>query len=114
MALQGKPPVQDGGRREGMQALQTGAHPISERMRLHYIDALGLKCPHHLFKLRRILATLPAGDLVRIASDATTGSTDIRSFAQQTGRHIVRDWEVGGIYVCLLRCSEPARQNPAW
>ncbi|MBN2739273.1 MAG: sulfurtransferase TusA family protein [Rhodobacteraceae bacterium] len=67
------------------------------------IDARGLLCPLPVLRLRKVLAELPSGALVRL--EATDGASwiDVPHFCAQDGHVLVsaEDWE--GVKVYLVR-----------
>ncbi|WP_373352755.1 sulfurtransferase TusA family protein [Pseudoroseicyclus sp. CXY001] len=53
------------------------------------IDARGLRCPLPVLRLRKVLAELPEGSLVRLFADDPMAVLDVPHFAQESGHEIV-------------------------
>lgn len=67
------------------------------------IDARGLLCPLPVLKLRKALAGLAPGALVRL--EATDGASwvDVPLFAAQSGHELVLSEELDGVNIFVLR-----------
>ena len=67
------------------------------------IDARGHRCPVPTLKLRRALAGMAAGDLVRLIADDPMAKVDVPHFASQGGHAVVEQVEADGAVSFVIR-----------
>jgi tRNA 2-thiouridine synthesizing protein A len=66
------------------------------------VDARGHCCPVPTLKLRRALASAPAGTRVRLLADDPMARIDVPHFAAQTGVRVVEQGEADGALVFVI------------
>lgn len=69
------------------------------------IDARGLPCPQPLLALRRALRELPPGTLLRVLATDPASWRDFHSFAELSGRALLRAERSGDQYSYWLRAA---------
>lgn len=80
---------QDGENEErGAEAAEPDGAPL--------LDALGLRCPLPVLKLRKRLQPLAAGDRLRILADDPAALIDIPHFCAEQGHVLISQQEVEG------------------
>ncbi len=62
----------------------------------HDIDARGLLCPLPVLRLRRRLAALPAGTVVRLLADDPAAAVDVPHFCAEAGHAFLGDSALDG------------------
>ena len=67
------------------------------------LDASGLACPLPIVKTKKTLATMAAGEVLRVRSTDSGSVDDMAAFAEQTGNALLSSTEEGGAYVFLLK-----------
>ena len=67
------------------------------------IDTRGLNCPLPILKAKKALATLQAGEVLKVVSTDPGSVRDFQAFARQTGNELVEQTNVGNEFVHLLR-----------
>lgn len=70
----------------------------------HTLDARGLPCPQPLLAMRRALRELPAGTLLRVLASDAASWRDFHSFAELSGRPLLRAEREGSTFSYWLRC----------
>ncbi|MBT0956601.1 sulfurtransferase TusA family protein [Alphaproteobacteria bacterium KMM 3653] len=60
------------------------------------VDALGLKCPLPVLRLRKRMAGLPAGALVALRADDPASVIDVPHFCNEAG-HVLLEVESGAL-----------------
>ncbi len=53
------------------------------------LDSLGLKCPQPILKVMALIPTLNAGDILEIQADCPSFPTDIKAWAEKTGKTLL-------------------------
>ena len=64
----------------------------------HTLDAKGLNCPLPIIKAKKMLKSLPEGDLLNIESTDPGSVADFAAFCRQTGNELVSSDANGDIY----------------
>ncbi|MEP5729757.1 MAG: sulfurtransferase TusA family protein [Sulfitobacter sp.] len=72
-------------------------------MKTHELDATGLLCPLPVLKLRKRLAALPVGDLMRLQTDDPAAIIDVPHFCAETGHALIDMSEEGNVQIFLVR-----------
>ena len=67
------------------------------------LDARGLNCPMPILRTKKELATLAAGQVLKVVSTDPGSVKDMQAFANQTGNELVSTSESGGEYVFFMR-----------
>jgi len=58
------------------------------------VDARGLNCPLPVLRLKKALAELPSGRIVRVLATDPSSVKDFEAFAQQTGHDLISQSEL--------------------
>ena len=58
------------------------------------VDARGLNCPLPILRLKKALAELQSGKIVRVLATDPTSSKDFEAFMRQTGHELLRQSEM--------------------
>lgn len=58
------------------------------------VDACGLACPLPILRLKKALADLPSGRVVRVLATDPSSVGDFEAFARQTGHELLRREEI--------------------
>jgi tRNA 2-thiouridine synthesizing protein A len=66
------------------------------------VDARGHRCPVPTLKLRKALASAPAGTRVRLLADDPMARIDVPHFAGQIGATVLEQTEVEGALAFLV------------
>jgi len=68
------------------------------------VDACGLTCPLPVLKLKKALAEVAGGRVVRVLATDPSSVKDFEAFAQQTGHELIRQIEMpDGIFEFFVR-----------
>lgn len=68
------------------------------------IDARGLKCPLPVLRLRKRLAALPPGTLVRLLADDPMARIDVPHFCAEAGHEVLEaEAPAGAVAAFLIR-----------
>lgn len=67
------------------------------------VDALGLLCPLPVLRVRKALAGLPTGAVLRLRATDTASWVDVPHFCAEAGHELVSAEDVGGIKTYLIR-----------
>lgn len=60
------------------------------------VDARGLNCPLPILRAKKMLATMEAGQILRVIATDPGSVKDFAAFSKQTGNELVRQGEVEG------------------
>lgn len=66
------------------------------------LDATGLLCPEPVFRARRALADMEAGQLLQVSADDPLVEVDMAVFCQRTGHRMVSVERSGAGWVFML------------
>ncbi|MDR2015784.1 MAG: sulfurtransferase TusA family protein [Azoarcus sp.] len=58
------------------------------------VDARGLACPLPILRLKKALAEVPGGRIVRVLTTDRASIKDIEAFTNQTGHELMRQGEM--------------------
>lgn len=64
----------------------------------HTLDAKGLNCPLPIIKAKKMLKSMPEGDVLNIESTDPGSVADFAAFCRQTGNELVSSEAAGDIY----------------
>ena len=67
------------------------------------LDATGLNCPLPILRAKKALATLTAGQVLRVVSTDPGSVKDFDAFAKQTGNTLVESRQESGKYLFLIK-----------
>ena len=67
-------------------------------MAVHTLDAKGLNCPLPILKAKKMLKSLPGGDVLNIVSTDPGSVADFAAFCRQTGNELVSSGNEGDVY----------------
>lgn len=66
------------------------------------LDTCGLDCPLPLLKAKQALNTMKSGEQLRVLATDPGSQRDFRSFAEQSGHHLLESSEQNGVFSYLL------------
>jgi tRNA 2-thiouridine synthesizing protein A len=69
------------------------------------LDATGLNCPLPILRAKKSLASLNAGQVLRIVATDPGSVKDFEAFAKQTGNELLESKEEGGKFVFRMKKS---------
>lgn len=69
------------------------------------LDATGLNCPLPILRAKKALATLNAGQVLRVVATDPGSVKDFDAFAKQTGNELMDSGEENGKYTFLIKKS---------
>lgn len=72
-------------------------------MAVHTLDAKGLNCPLPILKAKKMLKSLPEGDVLSIVSTDPGSVADFAAFCRQTGNELVSSGNEGDIYTFEIK-----------
>lgn len=72
-------------------------------MTTHDLDARGLLCPLPVLKLRKRLAALAPGDVMRLQADDPAAIIDVPHFCAEAGHTLVETSDLGDSQIYLVR-----------
>ena len=64
----------------------------------HELNAEGLNCPLPILKAKKMLKSLPEGDVLNIVSTDPGSVADFAAFCRQTGNELVSSGNEGDVY----------------
>lgn len=67
------------------------------------LDATGLLCPEPVFRARRALAEMEAGQLLQVSADDPLVEVDMAVFCQRTGHSMVSSAQTDDCWIFVLR-----------
>lgn len=67
------------------------------------LDASGLNCPLPILRAKKALASLSAGQVLRIIATDPGAVKDFEAFAKQTGNELIESKEEGGKFLFLMK-----------
>ena len=71
----------------------------------HVLNAEGLNCPLPILKARKMLKTVPAGEVLKISSTDPGSVADFAAFCNQTGHELLSSSSEGDIYKFEIRSA---------
>lgn len=69
----------------------------------HDLDAIGLLCPLPVLKLRKRLAGIAVGDVMRLRADDPAAIVDVPHFCAEAGHTLIEMSDEGAAQVYLVR-----------
>lgn len=84
----------------------TAADPAPDWSDAHTVDARGLPCPQPLLAMRRAMREQPAGTLLRILASDESSWRDFHSYAELSGRPLLRAERSGNDFIYWLRAEK--------
>ena len=78
---------------------------MKSKMAEHVLDAKGLNCPLPILKAKKMLKTLPTGDVLKIESTDPGSVADFAAFARQTGNELLSSESAGDVYTFEIKKS---------
>ncbi len=80
------------------------AEKVLDRIRWDLeLDTSGLHCPLPLLKLKKALAGMASGEIVRVVATDPAAPIDFGVFAEQSGNPILHQEEVEGVFYFYIR-----------
>jgi len=67
------------------------------------VDASGLNCPLPILRAKKALSDMEKGEVLKVISTDPGSVRDFQAFARQTGNELMRQVEIEGGWVHLLR-----------
>ena len=67
------------------------------------IDTRGLNCPLPILKVKKALAGMESGQLLRVLSTDAGSLRDFQAFAKQTGNELLEQQTLGDEFVHVLK-----------
>jgi tRNA 2-thiouridine synthesizing protein A len=67
------------------------------------LDARGLMCPLPLLRLKKALAAMASGEVVRVMATDPASVLDFGVFVEQAGHRLLNHWEDSGVYFYAIR-----------
>lgn len=69
----------------------------------HLLNAEGLNCPLPILKAKKMLKTVPEGEILKIRSTDPGSVADFAAFCNQTGNELVSSSSEGDIYLFEIK-----------
>lgn len=69
----------------------------------HEVDARGLNCPLPILRIKKAIAGVSNGDVIRLIATDPGSVKDMQAYCAQTGNELVESNEEEGAYVFLVR-----------
>lgn len=76
------------------------------------LDALGLKCPEPVFRVRQCLAEMDAGEVLEVRADDPLAELDLAVFCDRTGHEMLSRARADGRWTFLLRKTGVLAPDP--
>ena len=68
-----------------------------------HLDARGLVCPLPILKIKKSLAEMTSGQVLKVVATDSSSVKDVQAFANQTGNVLLSSSVVGGEYIFFVR-----------
>ena len=68
-------------------------------MTTHVFDARGMRCPLPVLKARKLIKTVPAGEVLEIQATDPGAPGDFKHFCETTGHKLLGSVEKDGVFV---------------
>lgn len=79
----------------------------------HTVDAVGLACPLPILRAKKALATIAAGEVLRVITTDRGAVRDFQAFCRQTGNELLAQVDgVEQVTHYLKRRLKPVTTNP--
>lgn len=67
------------------------------------VDASGLNCPLPILRAKKALSDMEKGEVLKVISTDPGSVRDFQAFARQTGNELMRQTQVDGGWIHMLR-----------
>ena len=67
------------------------------------LDARGLNCPLPILRVKKTLAELSGGQLLKVVATDSGSVKDFQAFCRQTGNDLLESSEAGGEFTFFIR-----------
>lgn len=67
------------------------------------VDARGMNCPLPILKVKKAIATVGEGELIKLIATDPGSVKDFEAFAKQTGNELMESNEEGGKFTFLIK-----------
>ena len=74
----------------------------------HVLDAKGLNCPLPILKAKKMLKSVPQGEILVIYATDPGSVADFAAFCNQTGNELVESSQEGDVYVFKIKHTAAA------
>ena len=74
-------------------------------MSVHELNAEGLNCPLPILKAKKMLKTVPSGEVLKIRATDPGSVADFAAFCRQTGNELLSSTSEGDIYLFEIKVS---------
>ncbi|MFV2035190.1 MAG: sulfurtransferase TusA family protein [Halocynthiibacter sp.] len=71
----------------------------------HVLNAEGLNCPLPILKAKKMLKSVPSGEILKVLSTDPGSVADFAAFCRQTGNELINSSTEGSTYVFEIRAS---------
>ena len=71
----------------------------------HMLNAEGLNCPLPILKAKKMLKSVPSGEILNVRSTDPGSVADFAAFCRQTGNELVSSSSEGDIYLFEIKRS---------
>ncbi len=71
----------------------------------HLLNAEGLNCPLPILKAKKMLKSVPSGEILNVRSTDPGSVADFAAFCRQTGNELVSSSTEGDIYLFEIKSS---------
>ncbi|MCP4314465.1 MAG: sulfurtransferase TusA family protein [Hyphomicrobiales bacterium] len=72
-------------------------------MSVHELNAEGLNCPLPILKAKKMLKSVPAGEVLKIRATDPGSVADFAAFCRQTGNELLSSTSEGDIYLFEIK-----------
>ncbi len=69
----------------------------------HEVDARGMNCPLPILKIRKAIASVADGEVIKLLATDPGSVKDMQAFCSQTGNELMESREEDGAYVFWVR-----------
>ena len=69
----------------------------------HVLDAVGLNCPMPIIKARKMLNSIPSGDVLEVRATDPGSVADFAAFCRQTGHELMSSTTEGDVFKFEIR-----------
>ncbi len=71
----------------------------------HMLNAEGLNCPLPILKAKKMLKSVPSGEILNVRSTDPGSVADFAAFCRQTGNELVSSSSDGDVYLFEIKSS---------
>jgi len=71
----------------------------------HVLNAEGLNCPLPILKAKKMLKSVPSGEILQVRSTDPGSVADFAAFCRQTGNELISSSTEGDIFTFEIRSS---------